>query len=161
MALITCTECGKEFSEKAPACPNCGCPTEEILKELSIDNESEKIEYENDETLTNLALKKGIIQSPDDLIISIGAYKENAFLFQYVGFVTKEACYFCQFDTSKKKRAEDIITRLDYDDPELIDKLNFSFALNQLRGKKKIFGFNLSCIPVNKINKNGKIDAYY
>ena len=32
MALITCTECGKEFSEKASACPNCGCPTEEILK---------------------------------------------------------------------------------------------------------------------------------
>lgn len=32
MALITCTECGKEFSDKAPACPNCGCPTSEILE---------------------------------------------------------------------------------------------------------------------------------
>lgn len=31
MALITCPECGKEFSDKAPACPNCGCPIEEIL----------------------------------------------------------------------------------------------------------------------------------
>lgn len=31
MALIICTECGKEFSDKAPACPNCGCPTDEIL----------------------------------------------------------------------------------------------------------------------------------
>lgn len=30
MALITCSECGKEFSDKAPACPNCGCPTCEI-----------------------------------------------------------------------------------------------------------------------------------
>ncbi|EMF7387759.1 hypothetical protein ACEV85_02770 [Vibrio parahaemolyticus] len=27
MALITCNECGKEFSDKAPSCPNCGCPT--------------------------------------------------------------------------------------------------------------------------------------
>ncbi len=26
MALITCTECGKEVSEKAIACPNCGNP---------------------------------------------------------------------------------------------------------------------------------------
>lgn len=26
MALINCTECGKEFSDKASACPNCGCP---------------------------------------------------------------------------------------------------------------------------------------
>lgn len=30
MALITCSECGKEFSSKASACPNCGCPTSEM-----------------------------------------------------------------------------------------------------------------------------------
>ena len=29
MALIKCPECGKEFSDKAQACPNCGCPTSE------------------------------------------------------------------------------------------------------------------------------------
>lgn len=34
MALIVCVECGKEFSDKAEACPNCGCPTEDILQEL-------------------------------------------------------------------------------------------------------------------------------
>ena len=27
MSLIKCSECGKEFSDKAQACPNCGCPT--------------------------------------------------------------------------------------------------------------------------------------
>ena len=27
MALIVCSECGKEYSDKASACPNCGCPT--------------------------------------------------------------------------------------------------------------------------------------
>ena len=26
MALINCSECGYEFSDKAPACPKCGCP---------------------------------------------------------------------------------------------------------------------------------------
>jgi uncharacterized membrane protein YvbJ len=26
MALIPCDECGKEISEKAAACPNCGAP---------------------------------------------------------------------------------------------------------------------------------------
>ena len=26
MALISCPECGKEISDKAVACPNCGCP---------------------------------------------------------------------------------------------------------------------------------------
>lgn len=33
MALIKCTECGKMFSDKAPTCPECGCPTEIVLKE--------------------------------------------------------------------------------------------------------------------------------
>ena len=28
MALIVCSECGKEFSERAGACPHCGCPNE-------------------------------------------------------------------------------------------------------------------------------------
>ena len=26
MALITCSECGKEYSENAASCPNCGNP---------------------------------------------------------------------------------------------------------------------------------------
>ena len=33
MALIICSECGKEFSDKAAACPNCGCPTEEVIQQ--------------------------------------------------------------------------------------------------------------------------------
>lgn len=28
MALINCPECGKEVSDKAASCPNCGCPIE-------------------------------------------------------------------------------------------------------------------------------------
>jgi len=30
MALINCDECRKEFSDKANACPNCGCPNENL-----------------------------------------------------------------------------------------------------------------------------------
>lgn len=30
MALVKCTECGKELSDKATTCPNCGCPLGEI-----------------------------------------------------------------------------------------------------------------------------------
>lgn len=29
MALIACTECGKEVSDKASSCPNCGAPISE------------------------------------------------------------------------------------------------------------------------------------
>lgn len=33
MALIKCPECGKEISDKAECCPNCGCPSTEWIKE--------------------------------------------------------------------------------------------------------------------------------
>lgn len=51
MALIVCTECGKEFSDKAAACPNCGCPTSEVLKVLQSDNED--FDINTDETNKN------------------------------------------------------------------------------------------------------------
>ena len=34
MALIDCIECGKRFSDKAPACPACACPTADVLSML-------------------------------------------------------------------------------------------------------------------------------
>ena len=36
MALIKCPECGKEFSERAAACPVCGFPTNEIITNTPI-----------------------------------------------------------------------------------------------------------------------------
>lgn len=30
MALIKCVECGKEISDRASICPNCGCPISEM-----------------------------------------------------------------------------------------------------------------------------------
>lgn len=44
MALIKCPECGKEFSDRASACPNCSCPTKDILQDLqNAAVESEKL----------------------------------------------------------------------------------------------------------------------
>nr|MCR5105116.1 hypothetical protein [Eubacterium sp.] len=40
-----CPECGKELSDKAAACPSCGCPIEEIMAQLE-KNESERKEKE-------------------------------------------------------------------------------------------------------------------
>ena len=41
MAMIKCPECGKEFSDKAAACPNCGCPISEVKKNPSTPAEKE------------------------------------------------------------------------------------------------------------------------
>ena len=32
--LVVCPECGKNVSDKAAACPNCGCPIQEITKQF-------------------------------------------------------------------------------------------------------------------------------
>lgn len=34
MALITCPECGKQVSDKAAKCPNCGCPSKLFFKNV-------------------------------------------------------------------------------------------------------------------------------
>ena len=33
--MIKCPECGKDISDNATACPHCGCPMEDIRKELT------------------------------------------------------------------------------------------------------------------------------
>jgi len=40
MALIKCEECGKEISDKATTCPNCGSPTVSYLKETKDQEEN-------------------------------------------------------------------------------------------------------------------------
>ena len=55
MALIKCSECGKEISDKASACPNCGCP----------------IKIENAETTNNTSQNQSNNKSNKKIIIII------------------------------------------------------------------------------------------
>lgn len=43
MALIKCPECGKEISDKATTCPNCGCPIKEDVSEVTSSAEKENV----------------------------------------------------------------------------------------------------------------------
>ncbi len=50
MALIICPECGKEFSDRAPACPKCGCPTDEMYFDEEVECfEEDYLDDEDDE----------------------------------------------------------------------------------------------------------------
>lgn len=42
MALIKCSECGKEISDKATNCPHCGCPISISLNTENEDNKNHK-----------------------------------------------------------------------------------------------------------------------
>ena len=69
MTLIKCFECGKEFSDKANSCPNCACPTKEVLNEINkkkLENKR-KIEKKNEKLLNMYSKEITII----DLLINI------------------------------------------------------------------------------------------
>lgn len=48
MALVNCTECGKEVSDKAAFCPHCGCPDFIVKYDPYDDREREADEYERE-----------------------------------------------------------------------------------------------------------------
>lgn len=50
MGLIKCPDCNKDFSDRIEACPNCGCPKSEVIKEIKNEEKKksqkkEKLEY--------------------------------------------------------------------------------------------------------------------
>lgn len=64
MALIKCAECGKEISDKAKTCVNCGCPINVIENK-----ETKKVEKEkNKNTTTNEKIVSEIIIDKERLI---------------------------------------------------------------------------------------------
>ena len=65
MALIKCPECGKEFSDKAPACPMCACPTEYILTEAQ-KSDAEITTETVIQTAATEPKKKGVPRQTDD-----------------------------------------------------------------------------------------------
>ncbi len=64
MALITCQECGKEFSDKADKCPNCGCPLPFVSQQMydpqqqSFEQQSPSNQYTFIPTATPQPVKK-------------------------------------------------------------------------------------------------------
>lgn len=70
MALIKCPECGKEISEKAAACPNCGCPSSEWKKTISKQTEGG--------TLLKYDIAKDIMNEfPDKKVVMISELKKR------------------------------------------------------------------------------------
>ena len=49
MSMIKCPECGKEISEHAESCPNCGCPKEKFQKQETVKDVSENIQNKSND----------------------------------------------------------------------------------------------------------------
>ena len=50
MAIIKCVECGREISDKATVCPQCGCPISESIKASEIKQNKQREIIENAKT---------------------------------------------------------------------------------------------------------------
>lgn len=62
MALIKCPECGKEISDKAESCPNCGCPVKSENSEI-IQKDAIQEEFDNE---GNVSMDEAIkIEKPE------------------------------------------------------------------------------------------------
>lgn len=100
MALIKCAECGKEFSDRADACPNCGCPIE-YQAEKSIGGEyhaadklAPSVIIEHLTIAKELESERYIISKLDVAINCLYQIKDN----QYMLYETLEDC----LDTSDR-----------------------------------------------------------
>lgn len=85
MALLKCNECGKEISDKATTCPNCGCPIttekEEVIKDFNEENSKTQVikEKKKKEKVKKPFYKKGwfIILVIIILFSAISSIKNN------------------------------------------------------------------------------------
>ena len=76
MAMIKCPECGKEISDKAKSCINCGCPLSEVVTSGIV-----RIKMPNNivEGVVGLfSSRKASVIGPDDKTLWDGKHGENA-----------------------------------------------------------------------------------
>lgn len=69
MALINCPECGKQISDKAPACPNCGYPLDLYRKEKEAE-EQELAQQKKEEEIRILSAST-IESATEDAMLSV------------------------------------------------------------------------------------------
>lgn len=108
MALIKCTECGKEISDKAKACPNCGCPVE--AEKPAVQEQSEVKEHKHDEDMEKESKgKKEKKPSSKKTVIIVGVIISVAIIGCVIYFVLTA-------DSRKYKSANDLYASGKYED---------------------------------------------
>lgn len=101
MALIKCEECGKEISDKAKTCPNCGVPLNEIIQEAAESNAANNYYKGNISSMPYVGKKKsGCLKF--FIIILFGCM-----LLSYISVITYEENGDGQQDEQKSKNNKD------------------------------------------------------
>ena len=75
--LVTCSECGRSVSDKAIACPNCGNPIQQMLKEITARRENVDAQISTDDrgvkkvfaTKIRKFRRRGVLRAPLTVLI--------------------------------------------------------------------------------------------
>lgn len=117
MALIKCSECGKEISDKAKTCIYCGCPIEkETSKEIKESKEKDLLSIEVDiekvKKFKNVCLTAGIVVLIIDLLLicSLSHTPEVIPLFLTVLFFTAGPCFLLSYIYKKFEDNQLVLT---------------------------------------------------
>ena len=60
MGLITCPDCGGMVSDRAAACPHCGCPAEAFFENVSPESEDYSVDYPDRPGILSSVLKTAV-----------------------------------------------------------------------------------------------------
>ena len=102
MALINCPECGKQASDKAPVCPNCGYPISEIKS--ADNNPDNKEEHGSKKTTVVILIALAVI------LLAVAAYLTVRLLSDGTSNETAQAE--TVVETEKEKTEEEIIDEM-------------------------------------------------
>lgn len=92
MAMIQCPECGKQISDKAQTCPNCGCPSECFHQPVEYMEEPEVYQQPVQNQTDNSGASRKILFGFLAGVIAILAYFAKSYVFMLLmgGFVLME-----------------------------------------------------------------------
>lgn len=138
MALIKCSECGREISDKASSCPHCGCPVtgkEELLEKPSVEKEvsegnNEETKPESGKSEDKKKLSKGGI-----IAIIVAVVVIVAVVIAYFVLTTDSRNYNAASDLFKEEKyqeALEMFTELgDYEDSaEMVKKCKYELSVD-------------------------------
>lgn len=84
MALIKCDECGKQISDKAKTCVNCGCPIQTKKDVIKFNNKDyKKLSNRERIELTNIMKRNGSFPNTENAICLVCGIFAFIFLFLF------------------------------------------------------------------------------
>lgn len=143
MALIKCSECGREISDKASSCPHCGCPvagTEElvdksVIKEETSDERREELKPEVNKSVESQPKEKKKLSKKGIIVIIVAAVVIVAAAIVYYVLTTDSRNYNSAkelFKEEKFQEALEMFTELgDYEDSsEMVEKCEYELSVD-------------------------------